>query len=52
MFAAKVEHLLRFGKTPDERARKATTLELEAEGRDGMRHVRCADEGDVAVAAE
>jgi hypothetical protein len=30
MFAAKVEHLLRFGNTPDERARKAATLEQEA----------------------
>ena len=52
MFAAKVEHLLRLGDTPDERARNATSLEQQAKGRDGMRLLRCADEGDVAVAAE
>src|SRR5918992_459434 len=52
MFAAKVEHLLRFGNTPDERARETATLQQKAKGRDGMRLVRCADEGDVAVAAE
>ena len=37
---------------PDKRVRNATTLEQEAEGLDGMRLVGCADEGDVAVAAE
>jgi hypothetical protein len=52
MFAAKVEHLLRFDNTPDGRAREAASLEYKAKGRDGMRLVRCADEGDVAVAAE
>ena len=52
MFAAKVEHLLRFGNTPDERARKTATLEQKAKGRDGMRLVRCADDGDVTITAE
>ena len=52
VFAAKVEHLLRFSNTPDERAREAATLEQKAKGRDGIRLVRCADEGYVAVGAE
>ena len=52
MFAAKIEHLLGFGDTADERAREAATLEQKAEGGDGKRLVRCADEGEVAVAAE
>jgi hypothetical protein len=30
MFAAKVEHLLRFGNAPDERAREVATLEQKA----------------------
>jgi hypothetical protein len=52
MFAAKVKHLLRFGNTPDERAGEAATLEQKAYGRNGIRLLRCADDGDVTVAAE
>jgi hypothetical protein len=52
MFTTKVEHLLRFGNTPDERARETATLEQKAKGRDGMRLVRCADNSDVAIASE
>jgi hypothetical protein len=32
MFAAKVEHLLRFCNTPDERAREGATLEQKGKG--------------------
>ena len=49
--AAEVEHLLRLGDAADGRAGEAAAAEDQAEGRDGQRLLRCADERDVAVAA-
>src|SRR6476661_6645638 len=49
MFAAKIEHLLRFGDTADRRAGEAVSAEDQAEGRNRERFLRCADEGDIAV---
>ena len=50
--AAEVEHLLGLGDAADERAGEAAASEDEAEGGDGERLRRRADEGEVAVAAE
>jgi len=52
MRATKIEHLLRFPDTADERAGEAAATEQKAEGVDGERLLRRADEGEVAVAAE
>ena len=47
MFATKVKHLLRFGDTPDGRAREAATLEYKAKGWNGKRLRWCANEDDM-----
>ena len=52
MSAAKVELLLCLSDTSDLRAREAASFEYNAKGRNGKRFRRCANEGDVAVAAE
>jgi hypothetical protein len=52
MSAAKVELLLCLSDTSDVRAREAASFEYNAKGRNGKRFRRCANEGDVAVAAE
>ena len=52
MHTTEIEHFLGFGNAADERAGEATASEQEAEGVDGERLRRRADEGDVAVAAE
>ena len=52
MCAAKIEHLLGLGDTADERAGEAAASEQKAEGCDGKRLRRRADEGKVAIAAE
>ena len=52
VLAAEVEHLLGFGDAADGRAGETAAAHDQAEGRDGQRLLRRADEGDVAVAAE
>ena len=47
MFATKVKHLLRFGDTPDGRAREAATIEYKAKGWNGKRLRWCANEDDM-----
>ena len=49
---AEIEHLLGFGDAADGRAGEAAASEDQAEGGDGERLLRRADQGDVAVAAE
>src|SRR5262245_66410421 len=52
MRAAKIQHLLGFGDAANWRTGEASTSEYKAEGSDGERLFRRADEGDVAIAAE
>ena len=47
-----VEHLLGFGNAANRGAGQTATAHEQAEGRDGERLFRCADERNVAVAAE
>ena len=51
MGPAKIEHLLGFGDAANWRTGEASTSEYKAEGSDGERLFRRADEGDVAIAA-
>src|ERR1041385_5336177 len=52
MFATKVEHFLRFGKTSYERAGDATTLEQKSKCRDSMRLIWGTDKCYVTIAAK
>src|SRR5580658_2803859 len=52
MCAAKVQHLLGLGDAADGRTGEAAASHNKAEARDGKGLFRCADEGEVAVAAE
>ena len=52
VFAAKVEHLLRFGDTADGEPERLSSAQDQAEGRNSERLFRCADQRKVAVTTE
>ena len=50
--AAEVEHFLGFGDAADGRAGEAAAAHDQAEGRNGERFFRRADQGEIAIAAQ